>query len=497
MQATPSLVMMKGPQSPEGTMNPHRSRLTAAELDRATGAVVGMAVGNALGAGYAFEPRTSPQEVHLRGGGLGPYEAGEWVDDTAMAMPLLQVLAAGKDLLSPSAQDEVAGRWVQWRTTTKDVAPIIAEVLNGYEPDEGANSLRRTAADAFDAEHGGSVGNASLMRTTPITLGYLFDPDGLAAAARLYSDLTHGNPEAGDACVLWNMAQRHAVLHAEFDLGIGLPWIPEQRQAMWARLITQAEVGPPEDFAMHNSWVSQVLQTAWSAISHCELQGPEHFEETLRMAVAAGGDTATVAAVAGGLLGARWGVSAIPLEWRRRIFGWPGYRDQDLVRDSYCVVENVAWPATFYPTTAPSKVVAHPLDAGLLIGGLRDLDSLPSEVTAVMSLCRRGFNDAVPQWVPLDNRIDVQLVDSADPADNPHLPLVSGCAVEMLVRLRAAGHTVFLHCEDGKGRAAFIAALYGEEMSGLPAEQCLQELQAVIPDVSLNAVFHRFLQQRG
>lgn len=478
-------------------MNPHRSRLTAAELDRATGAVVGMAIGNALGAGYAFEPRTSPEDVHLRGGGLGPYEAGEWVDDTAMAMPLLQVLAAGKDLLSRSAQDEVAGRWVQWSATTKDVAPIIAEVLNGYEPDKGADSLRRTAADGFDATHAGSVGNASLMRTTPIALGYLFDPEGLATAARLYSDLTHGNPEAGDACVLWNMAQRHAVLHGEFDLGIGLPWIPEQRQAMWAKLITQAEVGPPEDFAVHNSWVSQVLQTAWSAISHCDLQGPEHFEQTLRMAVAAGGDTATVAAVAGGLLGARWGVSAIPLEWRRRIFGWPGYRDHDLVRDSYSVVEQAAWPATFYPAARHGNVFAHPMDAGLLIGGLRDLGSLPPEVTAVMSLCPRGYADLPPDRVSGQNRIDVWLIDSPDPADNPHLPLVCAGAVEMLMRLRAAGHTVFLHCEDGRGRSAFIGALYGEELSGLPAQRCLRELQAVIPDIALNAVFHRFLQQRG
>lgn len=214
------------------------------------------------------------------------------------------------------------------------------------------------------------------------------------------------------------------------------------------------------------------------------------------MAVAAGGDTATVAAVAGGLLGARWGVSAIPLEWRRRIFGWPGYRDEDLVRDSYCVVENSAWPATFYPEARPSAIVAHPRDAGILIGGLRDLAILPTSVDAIMSLCPRGTADALPAWVTADNHVDVWLVDSRDPADNPHLPLVTGCAVEMLMRLRASGKTVFVHCDDGTGRAAFVAALYGEEVSGLPAVQCLQELRDVVPDIAINPVFDRFLQQR-
>lgn len=489
--------MMRSPQHLEGQMNPDHSSATIAELDRATGAVVGMAVGNALGAGYAFEPRTGPQDVHLRGGGLGPYEAGEWVDDTAMAMPLLQVLASGEDLLSPSAQDEVVGRWVQWRRTTKDVAPVIADVLNGYEPALGAASLRRTAAARFAFAKGGSAGNASLMRTTPITLGYLFDADRLAAAARVYSDLTHGNPEAGDACVLWNLAQRHAILNREFDLAVGLPWIPEHRQGLWAQLITQAEVGPPEDFAVRNAWVSQVLQTAWSAINHCDVEGPEHFEETLRIAVAAGGDTATVAAVAGGLLGARWGASAIPLEWRRRVFGWPDYRDADLLRDCYCVVRSQPWPGTFHPEASEPAVVGHPLDAGLLVGGLRGLRNLPADVGAVVSLCRLGADEVVPGHIDGENRVQVWLADSDDPADNPHLRLVAESTVELLVRLRAQGLRVYVHCDDGRDRAPFIAALYGAEIAPVGAVDCLRQLQAVLPRVDLNSAFDRFLHQRG
>jgi predicted protein tyrosine phosphatase len=223
----------------------------------------------------------------------------------------------------------------------------------------------------------------------------------------------------------------------------------------------------------------------------------EHFEETLRMAVAAGGDTATVAAVAGGLLGARWGVSAIPLEWRRRIFGWPGYRDTDLLRDSFCVVERQPWPATFYPDGVQAALVAHPRDPGLVIGGLQGLALLPSDVDAVVSLCRLGKSQVVPEWVPAQNHVEVWLADSADPNDNPHLDLVAQSVVELLVRLRGQGHRVFLHCDQGKGRSVFIGALFGAEVAGITPRAALSELEAVIPDARINAVFDRFLQHQG
>lgn len=474
-------------------MNPVTA-LTTAQRDRATGAIVGLAVGNALGAGYAFEPRPRPQDVHLRGGGLGDYEAGEWVDDTAMAMPLLDVLAAVGDLRSRAAQDDVAARWVAWRGTTSDVAPAVAQVLAAYDAADGAESLRQAAADAYARAVAPVAGNASLMRTTPVALGYLADRPELAAVARLYSDLTHGHPEAGDACVLWNLAQQHAIMHAEFDLGGGLPFIPQDRQALWARLITQAEVGPPEDFAVRNSWVGQVLQTAWSAISHWEASGPEHFESALRAAVAAGGDTATVGAVTGSLLGARWGVSAIPLEWRRQVFGWPGYRDADLQARVYSVLNREPWPATFHPDARQVPFVSHPLDPGVVVGGVRGLRQLPPGVDAVVSLCRLGSAEGVTTVAPADH-VRVWLRDSEDPGDNPHLDHVARDVVDTMVRLRNRGHIVYLHCDEARTRAPFVAAAYGAHISDVPAAEVLAEIEQRLPSPQRNPVFDQALNR--
>jgi ADP-ribosylglycohydrolase len=48
--------------------------------------------------------------------------------------------------------------------------------------------------------------------------------------------------------------------------------------------------------------------------------------------VRGGRDADTVAAIAGGLVGAAYGASAVPEDWRSAIHGWPGYNATDLIR---------------------------------------------------------------------------------------------------------------------------------------------------------------------
>ncbi|MEJ7744533.1 MAG: ADP-ribosylglycohydrolase family protein [Nocardioidaceae bacterium] len=55
-------------------------------------------------------------------------------------------------------------------------------------------------------------------------------------------------------------------------------------------------------------------------------------QDALHEAIRVGHDTDTVAAIAGGLLGARWDASAVPARWSRQVHGWPGLRARDLPR---------------------------------------------------------------------------------------------------------------------------------------------------------------------
>lgn len=475
-------------------MNPIVDGLTAAQQDRATGAIVGMAVGNALGNGYAFEPRPAPGRVKMRVGGLGPYGAGEWADDMDMALPLLEVLAQGVDIATEAGQDAVAQRWAQWFATAKDVAPVVAKVLSAYDPALGAESLRRVATQHQGPDAASPAGNASLMRTTPLTLGYLHDPDQLAAVSRLYSGLTHANPQAAQACALWNLAQREAILNGRFDLGAGLPWLPEASQSGWDHLITRAEIGLPQDFAIHNGLVTQLIQTVWSAINHVDDGGPEHFEKTLRLVISAGGDTGTAGAIAGGLLGARWGVSTIPLEWRRQVHGWPGIGDIDVVRLAWQVLARQPWPALFGEDPGDVPVFSHPVDPGVFIGGAGGLRPLPAGVDAVMSLHPLGSDQLPVPGVASTSHINVWLIDSDRPDDNPNLGLVVDQAVRMLADLRGEGSTVYVHGLDGRSSAPFIASLYGAHVSRASALEVLGLIQQAAPAVAPNPAFMAYLR---
>ena len=66
----------------------------------------------------------------------------------------------------------------------------------------------------------------------------------------------------------------------------------------------------------------------------------QHMQHALEAAVRGGYDTDTVAAIAGGPLGAVWGASAVPLEWQRIVHGWPGIRAQDLIRLGLLTVQD-------------------------------------------------------------------------------------------------------------------------------------------------------------
>ena len=324
---------------------------------RAAGIVAGTACGDALGAGYEFGPPLADgTPVAMVGGGVFDWAPGEWTDDTSMAVPVLEAVAAGRPLTDDATLDGIVAAWAGWARDAQDVGAQTRAVLGRLRAPSGTvDGLAadcRAAAAALHAETGRTAGNGSLMRTAPVVLAHLADTDGaraeLAASARAVSDLTHADPEAGDACVLWCAAVRHAVLAAEFDLRGGLDLLPGSRRDLWSGRIDAAEGSRPRDFP-HNGWVVQALQAAWSAIVTTPVPSAEpasHFRLALQDAVRGGNDTDTVAAIAGGLLGARWGTGAVPAAWRELVHGWPGSRLADL--------ERLAQQATVRPLRADS-----------------------------------------------------------------------------------------------------------------------------------------------
>src|SRR5207302_11556 len=116
--------------------------------------------------------------------------------------------------------------------------------------------------------------------------------------------------------------------------------LPVHRRDRWSAWLDEAEQQPPHAFSP-NGFTVTALQAAWSAVSRTPVPADDpangsfaclHLQHALAAAVRAGDDTDTVAAIAGGLLGARWGASAVPFGWRCAVHGWPGLRSRDLQR---------------------------------------------------------------------------------------------------------------------------------------------------------------------
>ena len=334
------------------------------------------------------------------------------------------------------------------------------------------------------------------MRTAPVALAYVHDEPALVEAARAVSELTHYDPEAGDACLLWCLAIRYAILTGVVDARIGLQHIDSDRRELWATRLDVAEASQPSNFA-NNGWVVEALQAAWSAIMTTPIPQDDpaagvfrvdHLRLALDAAVRGGDDTDTVAAIAGGLLGAAYGASAVPAEWRRVLHGWPGLRTRDLVALATKIVEADQPISNDLYRMTPVK---HPHDEGVWLADFTALQGLPAGVDAVVSLCRLNDDD-LPASI---EQIDVRLIDDVDPDANPNLDFVLTDTVRLIEQLRNEGRTVLLHCVAYQSRTPTVAALYGARREGISGELALDAVIEVLPDARPNTDFRKALKR--
>lgn len=186
--------------------------LTTEQADRAAGVLLGTAAGDALGAGYEFTHPAPEVVIEMKGGGSFDWAPGEWTDDTAMAIGVARAAAAVGALHEEAGLDAVAAEFIAWwDSKPADVGFQTSQVLQWR-----SKSGREMQVHAH--ELGGlKAGNGSLMRTAPVALAYLDDETHCAKAAAVVSSLTHYDMQAMQACKIWTLAIRHAVLHGTYD----------------------------------------------------------------------------------------------------------------------------------------------------------------------------------------------------------------------------------------------------------------------------------------
>ena len=286
------------------------SRTADSIRDRALGAFLGLAVGDAVGTTLEFCPRDAQTRLEDMVGG-GPFDLppGTWTDDTSMALALADSLAAtGRDAVDCRDLMDRFVRWWQHGAYSPvgrcfDIGNATREALNRYrdtgDPLAGSTD-RRTA------------GNGSLMRLAPVALRFLHDRPRLIAAAADQSRTTHAAAEAVDACRAFAALLADAIAgspRAEllaprtFD---GAPGI--------ARILVGSWRGRARDTINSSGYVVHTLEAAiWSVARTADFRG------AVLLAANLADDADTVAAVTGQLAGAIHGLSGIPEPWVARV----------------------------------------------------------------------------------------------------------------------------------------------------------------------------------
>lgn len=289
--------------------------------DRATGAVLGSAVGDALGAPFefglpgVFRERFPDGLGEMCGG--GGWEPGEATDDTQMAVLI------GESLLESGGLDlpDVFDRFRRWAMAEpKDIGLLTEAVLLGGDPWD-------TAAVLHFQVNGRGAGNGSLMRSA--TPAVYFASAGRAAtmdAARRIAALTHGDTAAWEGTAVLHELVRVALLGGDPLAAVpaALAEVAPAQRERWATVL--APGWRPEDATEFNGAVWPCLGSALWA-----LRTTSSFEAALAAAIDLGGDTDTVAAVTGMLAGAVHGPAAIPSRWADALHvPLPGFGDRVL-----------------------------------------------------------------------------------------------------------------------------------------------------------------------
>lgn len=274
--------------------------------DRYRGALVGAAVGDALGATLEFMSREdiARQFGQLRdivGGGWLHLPKGEVTDDTQMALCIARSLAER----GAFDGDDIAARFVEWyRSNPPDIGNTTRDALVRLA---AGVPWQEAGRQTHEKMRPNDASNGSVMRCAPVALYARADPEANARYSAGSSRITHANPLCIAGCVALNAAIA-ALLTDPNANALAVAVSATDDETVRASLLAVPDQNAESLDA--GGYVLATLQSSfWALMAHDTL------EDAIIAAVNLGQDADTTGAVAGALAGARWGYSAIPDRW--------------------------------------------------------------------------------------------------------------------------------------------------------------------------------------
>jgi ADP-ribosylglycohydrolase len=286
-------------------------------IERYRGALIGLAAGDAVGTTLEFKPPGSFAPIDdMVGSGPFRLQAGQWTDDTSMALCLAESLIEqqGFDLV-----DQLR-RYVRWYREGHlsstghcfDIGNTTRTALHCFE---------QTGQPYCGSTSPTSAGNGSLMRLAPVPLFFVNDPAQAIEKSGESSRTTHGAPEAIDACRYFGGLLVGAVK------GVSKEELLEKRYSPLPGYWAKHPLSPTIDEIAAGSFKLRqppVIQGSGYVVKSLEaalwaFYRSDSFHEGCILAVNLGDDADTTGAVYGQLAGAFYGEQAIPATWRAKL----------------------------------------------------------------------------------------------------------------------------------------------------------------------------------
>ncbi len=276
--------------------------------DRFRGSLLGLACGDALGAPIEF---LLPDNFHpvtdFRPGGAFSVQAGQWTDDTSMALCLAESLIRCEGF-DPLDQMKRYQRWYQ-----EGYLSSIGQCFDiGSTTRQSLELFIKTGDPFAGPDTAGTAGNGCLMRLAPVAMFFYQNPESAIEHAALSARTTHGIPVCLDACRFFASLLVRALNGESKDQLLQprswdhpVPLCDELQEIMSGSYLIKQ---PP---AIRGSgYIVESLEAALWAFAN----GVD-FPDSVRKAANLGYDTDTTAAICGQIAGAHYGYQAIPKHW--------------------------------------------------------------------------------------------------------------------------------------------------------------------------------------
>jgi ADP-ribosylglycohydrolase len=271
--------------------------------DRARGAILGLATGEALGITLVGCERHSYEIENMVGGGRLGLQPGQWAGDTAMALALLECLCHRRQF----DESDLIERLIEWRDDGEYSCAGLCVGL-GSTTAAALDRYGRTDDPIAGETHADDLSNGSLARVAPVAIRYWRRGMERRDVAERQSRVTHGGPYAIAACVAFADILAGAIAGEPREAVLRLRNVPVPESTRMLNVGSWAG-RRRDDVSGANNAITSLEAAMWCVGT------TESFEEAVLAAANLGDDAGSTAAIAGQLAGALYGACAIPDRW--------------------------------------------------------------------------------------------------------------------------------------------------------------------------------------